>query len=91
MGVLDKAQEYSFSTYKHVNIHCNFGGIMDIIRFFEGVAANSHPHVNLEILLENFPAEIKNAFLNNDIETLRLLISDTDCLANESHVAYIQL
>ncbi len=62
---------------------------MDIIKFLETLATHSHHKIYLDNLMEKLPLNIKNAYLTNDANTLKFLLSDIDYLANESHVVKI--
>lgn len=62
---------------------------MDIIKFLETLATHSHHKVHLDSLMEKLPLNAKNAYLMNDANTLKFMLSDIDYLANESHVVKI--
>jgi hypothetical protein len=63
---------------------------MDIVKFFETLATHSHHKIHLNSLMEKLSVDIKNAYLMNDTDALKSLLSDIDYLANESHVVKIQ-
>ncbi|MBX3710191.1 MAG: hypothetical protein KIT56_02680 [Gammaproteobacteria bacterium] len=63
---------------------------MDTVKFLETLATKPHHQINLVSLMSLLPVEIKKAYLMNDVEAIKLLISDIDYLANESHVVQIQ-
>lgn len=64
---------------------------MDTVKFLEQLAKNAHHQINIGGLINQLPEEIKNAFLMNNAESLKMKISDTDYFANESHVVQVQL
>lgn len=63
---------------------------MDIVKFLETLATHSHHKIHLDNLMDKLSVDIKNAYLTNDTDTLKSLLSDIDYLANESHVVKIQ-
>ena len=62
---------------------------MEIIKFLEKIATNSHNQINIDSLMASLPIEIKNAYQSNDIESLKSFLSNDSYLANESHVVKI--
>lgn len=61
----------------------------EIVMVLEKLASNVNNPKIIHKLIYNQPDEVKRAFLMNDAESLKKLISTVEYLANESHVVQI--
>jgi hypothetical protein len=74
-------------------LKANFSGeqLMSAITLLEQLAQNVHHHTQNNKLINALPEKIRDAFLINDMESIKLQLSTTKRFANESHVVQINL
>lgn len=59
---------------------------MDIVSLFEQLASTTHHKINIEELLREKPANIQQAFANNDGTSLKAFFNEDTVLADRTTI-----